>query len=759
MRTKLEIETLFGDRSGLDQARSFFLVGVGGAGMSGIARLLLAKGCKVKGSDSTPTALTEELSRLGVDVHIGHSGAGIEAGDAVVFSDAIDLKCSPEYARAQELGVHVYRRSQALGWLLQGLKVIAVTGTHGKTTTTGMVAAGLRAAGMDPTIVVGAEVPELGSAVVVGKHPWAVVEACEAYDSFHDLDPDVVVLTNLELDHVDFHGDYQSLLASVMRFVRRIPFKGALIHSTQRGAAEAAALLGRNQKAYDETTFGQLAPGLVLSTPGSHNLSNAAAALLACIEAGADPALAAAGIAKFQGAERRLQEVCTDTLAGREDEPTVTVVDDYAHHPTEIAASIAALRERYLGRRLVVVFQPHLYSRTKDQYEAFASALSAADLVVMTDIYPAREEPLPGVSSLRIVEALTCPFAYVPSRHLLPREVRRLSEPGDVVVGMGAGNISDFVPAFVNEMARGRVRRVAVIAGGDSPEREVSLHSGRAVLGALQRLGYDAYLLDIADLLLGKGDLSQLTSDKRPDLCFLAVHGVRSEDGALQGLLECAHVPYTGSGVLANALAMDKEMTKQALARENIPIAKGVLVREGDDLPQWPAPLVVKPNAQGSTVGLTFVKQDSEVGAAAEKAFVYGGEVLVEEFLEGPEITVPCLGDRALAPIEIVAGSGEYDFATKYTPGEATKHCPARISDEDTRKAQEHAVKAVRALGCKGVTRTDMIVTSRGPVVLEVNTLPGMTGTSLVAISAQNAGMTFDDLVEWMVRDATHQKA
>lgn len=758
MRTKQEIETEFRDRSGLDSAQAFFLVGVGGAGMSGIARLLLDKGCRVKGSDSTASPLTDELAREGVDVHIGHTGKGLDPGDALVLSDAIDLHTSPELARAKELGVPVYRRSQALGWLLQGLKVVAVTGTHGKTTTTGMVAAGMRAAGMDPTVVVGAEVPEFGSSVVVGKDPWAVVEACEAYDSFHDLDPHIVVLTNLELDHVDFHENYQNLLASVVRFVKTIPLGGTLVHSDQKGAAEVGALLGRNQKEYDVTTFGRMAPGLTLSSPGVHNRANAGGALLACVEAGADVAKAAEGIAKFHGAKRRLQVVATVKLAGQGDEAGVTVVDDYAHHPTEIAASVAALREKFPGRRLLVVFQPHLYSRTKDQYDAFAQALSAADLAVVTDIYPAREEPLPGVSALRVVEALTCPFAYVPCRHLLPREVRKLALPGDVVVGMGAGNIEEFVPAFISEAARGPVRRVAVVAGGDSPEREVSLHSGRAVLGALERLGYDAYLVDVADLLLGRGDLSKLTGNDRPDVCFLAVHGVRSEDGALQGLLECAHLPYTGSGVLANALAMDKDMTKQVLARAGVPVAKGVLLRAGDPLPEWPAPLVVKPNAQGSTVGLTFVKRDGELAGAVEKALAYGDEVLVEEFLEGVEITVPCLGGRVLAPIEVVPGSGEYDFATKYTPGEATKHCPARISEADTKSAQDYAVRAVKALGCRGVTRTDMIVTARGPVALEVNTLPGMTSTSLVAISAQNAGMTFDDLVEWMVCDAARQE-
>ncbi len=620
-----------------------------------------------------------------------------------------------------------------------------------------MIAAGLRSAGMDPTIVVGAEVPEFGSAVVVGEAPWAVVEACEAYNSFLDLDPTIVVLTNLELDHVDFHGDYASLMASVLSFAKSLPINGVLVHSGQKGANDVAALLGRNSKAYDGSTFERLAPAETLVLPGRHNAENAAGALLACIEVGADPALAARGIARFGGAERRLQVVHTGPLAGHEGEAAVTVVDDYAHHPTEIAASIAALRERFPGRRLVVAFQPHLYSRTDGQYQAFADALSAADLTVVTDIYPAREEPLPGVSALRIVEAMSGDVRYVPSRHLLPREVRKFVCANDVVVGMGAGNISEFPPAFIDEMSRGPVKRVAVILGGDSPEREVSLHSGRAVSAALKGLGYSVDMVDVADLLLGKGDLSRLVGDQRPDVAFLAVHGVRSEDGAVQGLLECAHVPYTGSGILASALAMDKDMTKQVLHREGLPVAKGVVLHEGDPLPDWHAPLVVKPNAQGSTVGLTFVKRDDELAPAVAKALAYGGQVLVEEFAQGMEITVPCLGDKPLPPIEIVPGGGEYDFASKYTPGETHKHCPARLDADTTARVQDYASRAVRALGCRGVTRTDMIVGERGVVILEVNTLPGMTGTSLVAVAAKATGMEFPDLVDWMVRDAARQ--
>ncbi|MBX7133353.1 MAG: hypothetical protein K1X67_11825 [Fimbriimonadaceae bacterium] len=953
MRTRVEIETCFAERSALDSVRSFFFVGIGGAGMSGVARMLNRRGFRVRGTDSTEGEGVEAVRGLGIEVHIGHSGAMIEPGDALVLTDAIDLKTSPEVARAKELGCLLFRRSQVLGWLLRDKKTIAVTGTHGKTTTTGMVGAGLLAAGLDPTIVVGAEVPEFGGAVVEGTGKWAVVEACEAYDSLRDFDPDVVVLTNLELDHVDFHGNWDGLKRSVLGFVNRIPAGGHLLYcADDEGAAEIASETRAEAVPYAEAS--DLHPHI----PGRHNRVNAEGALRACLYAGADPGKAKSGIEGFRGAGRRLQVLR---------EGPITVIDDYAHHPTEIDASIQAIRERHPDRRLLVVYQPHLYSRTADLIPEFAAALSKADVLVLTDIYPAREAPMPGVSSARIAEAASCPVHFIPQRHLLPRKVAAMAQPGDVVVGMGAGNIADFAPAFLTELDRSGPTRVAVAFGGDSAEREISLHSGRQVQSALSARGYDAYLVDFSEALLTGRGLPDLVGDRRPDIVFLAVHGTHAEDGAIQGLLELLHLPYTGSGIQSSAMAMDKELTKSLLSAAGLPVPAGILTRTAGNLPATqdctagvppasrppatdafadpplpqplssaatsedgqgsraqergagestagvppasrppatdafadpplpqplssaatsedgqglraqergagestagvppasrppatdafadpplpqplssaatsedgqglraqergagestagvppasrppatdafadpplPQPLssaatsedgqgsraqergagestagvppaipdlnpspslpewrgerwVVKPNQQGSTVGLSFVDDEADLPAAIEKALQYGDEALVEERVMGTEISVPVLGDRVLPVVEIVPASGEYDFASKYLPGATEEICPARLSEEVTRRASDYALRAHRALRCQGATRTDMIVREDGEcVVLEVNTLPGMTATSLLPNSARAAGISFEDLCAWIVEDA-----
>ena len=724
--------------------------------MSGLAKMLVHRGFQVAGSDSTASPTTAELEAEGISVRIGHGIEGISPDRATVLSDAIDLKCSPEVERARELNLPIFRRSQLLGWLLKDRKILAVTGTHGKTTTTGMLGAALKTSGQDPTIVVGAGVPEFGGPIVEGKGKYAVVEACEAYNSFLDLDPYMVLLTNLELDHVDFHESFERLLESVTRFVSRIPEDGCLVFCVDDVGARkvAESFTGRklgysaNPKAFAVEPNHLFELALPLALPGAHNALNAAGARVLAVQAGADPAIATRGIAAFGGAERRLQVVR---------EGPITVVDDYAHHPSEITASLTALKHRYPDRRLIVVYQPHLYSRTAALIPEFAQALSIADRVVLTDIYPAREAPMPGISSARIAELIEKPVDYVPSRHLLPSHMAEIVSPGDLVVGMGAGNIAEFVPSFLRELDRSGPLKVAVIYGGDSAEREVSLLSGLAIQAALEELGYTFSLCDVTEMLLGKGSLTGLTGANRPDVAFLAVHGTNAEDGAIQGFLELLHIAYTGSGIQASAIAMDKNLTKQILQRAGLPVPNGELLTSPETKTTLVPPFIVKPNAQGSTVGLSFVKAVGQVQPAIEKAFEYDDAVLVEEWIQGMEVSVPVLGDRALPVVEIAPASGAYDFAAKYTPGATEEIAPARIPAHVAEKAQEYALRAHWTLGCDGATRTDMIIRGDAPVVLEVNTLPGMTGTSLLPNSAKAAGISFTALVDWMVQDAVRR--
>ncbi len=776
MRRRIEIESSFAPTEALDHCRAFFLVGIGGAGMSALARMLSHRSYAVAGTDAVSSQETTRLSEEGHDVSIGHSGIPVFAFAqrpdkvALIVTDAIDIENSPEVAEARKIGIPIFRRSQALGWLLLPYKVLAVTGTHGKTTTTGMLGAGLIAAGLDPLVVVGAAVIDWGGPIREGKGEYAVVEACEAYEAYVDIDPYIVVLTNLEPDHLDYHGSYENLRDSMVRFVSKIPPAGGLVYcADDRGAAEVAELTDVKCMPYglSDTWLQQISNkfemgidaknteagrALSLNLPGDHNRMNATGALAAASllnneDFVVDLGMVEMGIARFNGAERRLQVLL---------EGPISVVDDYAHHPSEISASIQALRQKYPGRRVVVVFQPHLYSRTLEHLNEFPKALNDADFVYITDIYPAREAPIPGVSSVRIAENLTVPMQYVPSRHLLPRIVKQNLRAGDVICGMGAGNIHEFPPDLIREIERDirPKQTVAVIYGGDSSEREVSILSGNCVAKALEKCGYDVVKYDVTELLLRKGSLLDFTGTIRPDVAFLTVHGTHAEDGAIQGLFELLHIPYTGSNMLASALAMDKDRAKKIVSSVGIRVPKGQLVTSSTESITIDLPAVVKPNQEGSTVGLSFVHTEQELREGLRKALQYPGAALVEECILGTEISVPVLCDMALLPVEICPNEGGYDFANKYTVGATTEIVPARISPELIKEAQRIALLAHQAIGCAGATRTDMMIREEDIFFLEINTLPGMTTTSLLPNSAQAAGIPFDELCKRIVEDA-----
>lgn len=308
-------------------------------------------------------------------------------------------------------------------------------------------------------------------------------------------------------------------------------------------------------------------------------------------------------------------------------------------------------------------------------------------------------------------------------------------------------------------MTRERKLRVAVLVGGDSAEREVSLHTGEQVMAALRSERYDAFTVDA--LALRNIDGTQSLWDERPDVVFIALHGPHGEDGAVQGLLDLLGIPYTGSGVLASALAMDKAMCKRVLAGEGIPTpwSRAVTSVPGcvHDLP---VPLVAKPNAQGSSFGMSIVHSHGEVAAAVELALKYDSVCLLEEFIAGTEITVSVLGNgdaQALPIIEIIPNAEFYDFDSKYQAGGSRHIIPARISDRASELARDYALRCHAALGCRGMSRTDMIVNGDEVVVLEVNTIPGMTPTSLLPDAARAAGIPFSEVLDRLIASAITQ--
>ncbi|HVO32344.1 MAG TPA: UDP-N-acetylmuramate--L-alanine ligase [Elusimicrobiota bacterium] len=432
-------------------------VGIGGSGMSGIAEVLITLGYKVSGSDLKDTPVTRRLQKLGARIAIGHAAEHVQDAQVVVTSTAVDNR-NPEVVRARQSGVPVIPRIEMLAELARLKYTIAVAGTHGKTTTTSMTAAALQAGGLDPTVIVGGRLKHVDSGAVLGKGDFLVAEADESDGSFLKLSPALAIITNIDNDHLDYYGTFERICDAFVDYAGRVPFYGCVIaclddphvraqlgRMTRRVVtygidSDAIARAGNLRIENGGTTFdvtwdGQALGTLRLRVPGRHNVLNALAAAAAGRELDIPFAKIADGLASFEGVGRRMEiKAETDRLV---------VIDDYGHHPTEIRATLAALRERYPHRRLVVLFQPHRYTRTQSLWSDFANSFRNADRVHILDIYPAGEKPIDGVSSRLIVDAMqrTHPAAALLPDPVSIEPLRQTLEPGDVVVTLGAGDV------------------------------------------------------------------------------------------------------------------------------------------------------------------------------------------------------------------------------------------------------------------------------------------------------------------------------
>jgi UDP-N-acetylmuramate--alanine ligase len=472
--------------SPVELAERVHLIGIGGAGMSGIARILLARGAAVSGSDAKDSRAVLALRALGARVEVGHDPAHLpEAPATVVVSTAI-RETNPELAAARERGLAVVHRAQALAALTEGRRLAAVTGTAGKTSTTSMLTVALQHCGLDPSFAIGGDLAVSGSGAHEGSGAIFVAEADESDASFLAFSPEVAVVTNVEADHLDHYGSVEAYVAAFETFLDRIVPGGALVACTDDPGAEALARVAESRGvrvrrygrggadacsalATHRTVDARLVDFrpdgtgarvvlrhagvehlLRLAVPGEHMALNALGALLAGVELGADPETMLAGLAAFDGVRRRFE------FRGRAG--GVAVYDDYAHHPSKVAAQLRAARDVVGGHaRVVVAFQPHLYSRTREFAKAFGEALGLADEVVVLEIYGAREDPEPGVSGALVADAVTLPadrVHYVPRWSEVPVVVAGVARPGDLVITMGAGDVTVLAPEILLELER-----------------------------------------------------------------------------------------------------------------------------------------------------------------------------------------------------------------------------------------------------------------------------------------------------------------
>ena len=443
----------------LGKVRRIHFIGIGGSGMNGIAEVLINLGYRISGSDLAASEVTSRLAELGADVQIGHDAAHVAGADVVVVSSAVREE-NAEVTEAHRLRIPVIPRAEMLGELMRMKHSVAIGGSHGKTSVTAMLALVLSRCGLDPTVVIGGRLGALDGNAKLGRGELMVAEADESDGSFLRLFPTIAVVTGIDREHLDYYRDEEEIRDAFVAFLGRVPFHGAVVACLDdEGVQAVLPRIERRVVTYGLTTQADFRASDIepsgfsvrftlrragtdpmtvqIQTPGRHQVQNALATLAVADELGLSLRVAAAALEEFPGADRRMQRIgeASDVL----------VVDDYGHHPREIAATLAALREAVGERRIVALFQPHRYSRTEILIDDFSRSFYQADVLVLTDIYPAGEVPRPGVSSERLAEEITehghrDVSAVGPLERAVEQVLGRV-EPGDVVLTLGAGSV------------------------------------------------------------------------------------------------------------------------------------------------------------------------------------------------------------------------------------------------------------------------------------------------------------------------------
>jgi UDP-N-acetylmuramate--alanine ligase len=772
---------------------TYHFIGLGGIGMSALARIVLQRGGAVQGSDLKSSALLEELEREGAKVQIGHMAEFVEKNATVIYSSDIKAE-NVEWQQAKEKNLKILHRSDLLHELLKDHKSLLVTGTHGKTTTTALLAFTLMEAGLDPSFVIGGLLRPFNVNGKAGHGEYFVAEADESDGSFLKTPAYAAILTNLENDHLEYWGSERMLDLAFQQFIAQTKHlfwccdDERLLKLKTKGTS-----YGFSSKADLQIThFRQTKKGIVfnlgkykdieLSLMGRHNALNGAAVFGLLLSLNVSESAIRSAFQKFAGTARRLEF--------KGEKHKTAVYDDYGHHPNEIKATLKALRDHVAERRLVVVFQPHRYTRVRDLFEEFTACFEDADEVMMTDIYSAGEAPIPGITSATLYakmrEKLGAKVHFFPRTHL-ESGVASFLKPLDVVLTIGAGDVTQTGDPILNLLAeRAPKINVALLCGGTSIEHPISLMSAKNVIAALDpavynlsyfgltkegewRLGLDLETLNPNGPKLSSEVLQELL---KCDVSIPVFHGPKGEDGMIAGFLETLEIPYVGCGYATGALCMHKGWTKEVVVHHNVPVVpffsfhKTQFHEKPEELlqkikEQFSYPAWIKPVHLGSSFGVSRVQNEEEALKAAEFAFSLDDEILVEKEIVGRQIEFSILGNfkiQIALPGEIVNHGSFVGYDDKYGAGAMEIRVPAEISETEKEIGYELAKKAYLATGCKGLARIDFFLDQEGCFWFnEINPFPGCTDTSAFPKCWKESGMPMTQVVDEMIALAFHR--
>lgn len=783
---------------------SYHFIGLGGIGMSALARILLQHGHEVKGSDAQESPLLHQLQKEGALVQIGHKEE-VSPHATVIYSTDIK-EHNIEFLAAKKRGVPLLHRSELLDRLMKGKKALLVTGTHGKTTTAALLSSTLLEAGLDPSFVVGGILLSTQCNGKAGKGDFFVAEADESDGSFLKSLSHGAIVTNLENDHLDYWQNEKRLDEAFGQFCSQVGHGEHLFWckdderlsqikpcGVSYGFSESAELKIGNYRAvetgavFDLLWQGERYEKVEIALFGKHNALNACAVFGLSRSLGVPEEAIRKAFQNFGGTQRRLE------LKG--EAHRLVLFDDYAHHPTEISATLCALRDRVRERRLVAIFQPHRFTRVRDQWSLFAKSFEEADEVILTDIYGSREAKIEGITTEKLYDEMKKTLGeklrYLP-RETLETECLSLLQPLDAVITLGAGDITSAGSAILENFAKRAPKiRVGVLCGGTSVEHEVSLRSGKTVVEGLDPAIYDVQLFGIdkkGHWLAGSEAIEKLERNwegkeeplssqiveelNRCDVCVPVFHGPEGEDGVMQGLLEAMQIPYVGCDVPSAALCMNKAWTKQIALLHNIPTPPFVeidavsfrrdpskLLKKIDER-KVRYPLYIKPAHLGSSIGVCRAVTPEEVIRGAKAAFEFDDYLIAEQEIIGCELEVAVLGNdyvRVAVPAQVMH-AGLYTYEDKYGNKPSEKRVPAPISPTAMMLIRELTERTYRALGCKGLARVDFFLDREGhPWLNEVNPFPGFTSASGYPKMFKACGLSIPQLCDEFILLALHR--
>ncbi len=758
----------------------YHFIGIGGIGMSALARILLQRGAGVQGSDAADSYVLEGLKKMGALL----SPAEVSAC-SVVYSSAISPH-HPEYQEAVKQQLPLLHRSDLLAELMSGYQTLLVTGTHGKTTTSSLLAHVLHVAEMDPSFALGGIPLNLSSNGHHGTGRFFVAEADESDGTFLKYPAFGAIVTNLEEDHLDYWKTKEALLEGFRQFSQNVESHlwwfaddPALASLNLQGQSygfsrEADLRITKWRQEGWKLVFdlGDKFTDIEIPLIGKHNVANSAGVFGLSLELGIPEETIRKAFQSFQGIKRRMEK--------KGEKRGVCFYDDYAHHPSEIKTTLRGIRRAIGERRLIVLFQPHRYSRVRDCWNEFLNCFDDADLVFMTDIWSAGEQAIDGITTEKFYKAFQskAPFCvnYVP-RKQFSAAVSEVIRPHDVVISLGAGDITDVCLEILEKPVK--PYQLALFQGGKSAEHEISLRSARVVLEVLSHEYYNVstYTLSKEGEWFIEGTKKQLPEVVQQLMkCEVVVpilHGPFGEDGSLQGFFETLGLPYTGSDFRSCAISMDKAWTKHIAARHGIAIARfteysiHLWEQEPEKVKQeilqnYTFPFYLKAVHLGSTFGVFRIKEEKEISIALEQIRQLDYRFLVEEEIQGREMEFGFIGNFDVAvslPAEVTRAGELHTYENKYSASGNPSIPNAPMPESVRQVGRNIARKVYDAAGCSGFARIDFFLKDDATWVLnEINPIPGITPTSVYPIIWKEENVPLSHVLDRIVIAGLHRK-